>query len=105
MKKRKSAEVIAEEITSQREIAEIQLERLKQISRERLLTYEESKIMDLMHKNLLLAKGDATTITATSHKVENQIESEDALIQIANSVDENLLNKSLELIDNDKSNS
>jgi hypothetical protein len=98
--KKKQNPLIIEEITAQREIAEIQLERLKNISRERLLSYEETKIMDLLHKNLLLAKGDATTITATSrHISSNEALTEEALVQIASSIDESLVNRSLEIVD------
>ena len=98
--KKKQNNLIVEEITAQREIAEIQLERLKVISRERLLSYEEAKIMDLLHKNLLLAKGDATSITATSRQIEStEALTEEALVQIASSVDEKLLNRSLDIVD------
>lgn len=102
MKKKAKSNVIVEEISPQREIAEIQLERLKQISRERLLSYEETKIYDLLSKNLLLAKGDATTITATSSRLDQaELMTEDALVQIANSVDLSIVSRSLDLVDKD----
>jgi len=100
MKRKKNSLISVEEISTEREIAEIQLERLKQISRERLFTYEESKIYDLLTKNLLLTRGEATTITASSQRLaETSALSEEILTQIAQSVDEDLVNRSLEVID------
>lgn len=102
MKKAKKALISLEEITTEREISELQLERLRQISRERLLTYEETKIFDLLVKNLLLSKGESTAISTSSHRIEETKKlSEAELVEIANTVDESLINKSLDFVDKD----
>jgi hypothetical protein len=94
-----------EEYTTEREIAEMQLERLKQLSRERLLSYEEVKIYDLLTKNLLLSKGDATAIVTSSSKADQKA-IEDAetseLIQIATSVTEADVKKVLNFVEEAK---
>jgi hypothetical protein len=96
--------IIIEEVSAQREIAEMQLERLKLIARERLLSYEEVKIYDLLTKNLLLDQGQATnSISVESRRLEEiKALPEDTLMQIAQTVDKDLINRSLETIDDDK---
>ena len=103
MVKQKKPNIIIEEISPTREIAEIQIERLKAISRERLLTFEETKILDLLHKNLLLDRGDATNaITVESRRLEEvKAMPDETLMQIAMTVDEDLINRSLETVDSD----
>ena len=64
------------------EIAEIQLESLKDISRERLLTPDETKQYDLLVKNLMLIRGNPTVITGTANTLEDLSDAE--LIAIAN---------------------
>lgn len=102
MKKAKKPLVSLEEITTEREISELQLERLRSISRERLLTYEETKIFDLLVKNLLLSKGESTAISTSSYRIEETKKlSEAELIEAANTVDESIINKSLDFVDKD----
>ena len=104
MAKPKKPAIIIEEVAAHEEIAELQLERLKKISRDRLLTYEETKIYDILTKNLLLAKGEATTISASSRRIEeNKALPEDALLRITKSADPSLVNRSLDYVDDDKS--
>lgn len=91
-----------EEISAEREIAELQLERLKQISRDRLLSYEECKIYDILTKNLYLAKGEATAINTTSHVVKDVKQEElPELLQIAQTVNENDIKKVLNFVEAD----
>lgn len=103
-KKKKSQEendtVYIEEVSVAQEIAEIQLERLRMISRERLLGYEETKIYDLLTKNLLLSKGKATDIVGSAKKVSNNISTE-KLIQIAKEMPDSPIAKSLDVVDSD----
>jgi hypothetical protein len=103
MAKQKKPSIVIEEISPTREISEIQLERLKAISRERLLTFEEVKILDLLHKNLLLDRGDATNaITVESRRLEEvKAMPDETLMQIAMTVDKDLINRSLETVDSD----
>jgi len=104
MKKAKRSPIIVEQLSTERLIAEMQLERLKAIAMERLLTYEETKIFDLLTKNLFLAKGEATTVVGSSQRLEDaRALPEDTLIKLAQTVDEKLMNKSLEFIDDDES--
>lgn len=105
MKKKKNSQeesVFLEEITVEREIAEVQLERLRMISRERLLTFEETKIYDLLTKNLLLSKGKATDIITSSVKKESKVTiPKEKLIEIAKEVEEDTISRSLTLVDAD----
>lgn len=104
MAKPKKSSIIIEEISPTREIAEIQIERLKAISRERLLSYEETKILDLLHKNLLLDRGDATNAISVESRRLEEIKAlpEEELVQLALTVDKDLINRSLELVDDDE---
>lgn len=102
MKKDKKPLIVIEEISTEREISELQLERLRMISRERLLSYEETKIYDLLVKNLLLSKGESTSISTSSHRIEDAKKMSDAeLVEIASNVDESLINRSLDFVDKD----
>jgi hypothetical protein len=49
-------------INDEEEIALIQIQKLKQLSRERALTLEEVKILDFLVKNKRLAQEQVTTI-------------------------------------------
>lgn len=102
MKKSKNNIVSLEEISTEREIAELQLARLKAISRERLLTYEEVKIYDLLTKNLLLTKGEATDIIGQAKRIaEKEALSNESLVEIAATVDDKLIERSLEFVTDD----
>jgi hypothetical protein len=79
-------ELVIEEIRHFQEIAEVQLERLRAISRDRLLTFEETKIFDLLTKNLLLSEKASGDIEGQSEKVEAVSTTE--LIQIAQAAQE-----------------
>lgn len=84
------------------EIAQIQLERLKLISRERLLSYEEMKQYDILTKNLLLLKGDPTVINGTSQVVKEAKPEEVAeLLQIASTIQEKDIKKVLNFVEAD----
>jgi hypothetical protein len=104
MAKPKQSSIIVEEVSSVREILEIQIDRLKSISRERLLTYEEIKILDLLNKNLLLETGKATNAISVESRRLEEIKSlpNESLIELAQSIDKDLVNRSLEVVD-DKS--
>lgn len=94
--------VFIEEVGVQQEIAEIQLERLRMISRERLLTYEETKIYDLLTKNLLLSKGKATDIVAKAIKSETTKKiTTEQLIDIVKEPVEEAIKSSLMVVDSD----
>lgn len=103
-KKRKFEEepqILLEEVPVEKEIAEIQLERLRMISRERLLSFEEVRIYDLLTKNLLLSKGKATDIVGSAKRLPaSNIETE-KLIEIAKAIPEATAKKSLDTVDND----
>lgn len=71
--------ILVEEYSVSREIAELQLNRLRDIARERFLTYEEAKVYDLLTKNLLLSKGEATTIVDNSPQQITANEQEELL--------------------------
>lgn len=77
----KRPNVVVEEISVEREIAEEQLERLRITAQERLLTYEEVKIYDLLVKNLHLSKEKGGSIPTSSSRVEDdeQIETTELL--------------------------
>lgn len=68
-------------VSDEEEIASIQLNRIKMLSRERALTLEESKILEVMVKTKRQAKGDATEIISTKDLPKNLDKSQ--LIQIA----------------------
>ena len=68
-------------ISDEEEIAIAQLERIKQISRERRLTLEEAKIYDTLVKNKRLAQGDVTNINGVKSLPKGLDKKE--LIQIA----------------------
>ena len=53
-------------MSDEEEIASIQLEKIKQISRERKLTLEEVKQYDLLVKNKRLSQGDVTNINGVT---------------------------------------
>lgn len=95
--------LLLEEYTASREIAETQLERLRVIARDRLLTYEETKIYDVLAKNLSLAKGEATAISGAITKIDSvqDVEVED-LLQIAKQVTEQDVKKVLNFVEDDK---
>ena len=50
-------------LTDEEEIANLQLSKIKLLSRERALTLEEIKMYDLLVKNKRLAQGEVTDIT------------------------------------------
>jgi len=101
MPRKKKIDSIVQVVSTSQEIAELQLERLKQAARERTLTFEEVRIYDILTKNLMLAKGDPTTISATVvSKEEESIETED-LLKIAQTVDTNNL---INVVDEDEGN-
>lgn len=105
MKRRKSEPqdtVFIEEVSVEREIAEVQLERLRMISRDRLLTYEETKVYDLLTKNLLLSKGKATDIVAKPIKSETTKKiTTEQLIDIVKEPVEEAIKSSLMVVDSD----
>jgi hypothetical protein len=72
---------VEEIVTSEEEIALIQLERLKQISRDRLLTTDEVKMYDLLVKNLRLIKDKPDVINTTYVRISDKSDKE--LIDIA----------------------
>lgn len=80
------------------EIAEMQLERLKIIATERLLTPDETKQYDILVKNIMLLRGQPTTISATASMVE-ELDTEE-LIQIALNPDNILIESDDEPRDN-----
>jgi hypothetical protein len=53
-------------VSDEEEIASIQLEKIKQLSRERKLTLEEIKMYDLLVKNKRLSQGDVTNINGVT---------------------------------------
>ncbi len=55
------------------EIAKEQLERLKMISKERLLSLEEAKIFDILVKNLKLAKNDPEAFTSEEIRKQQEL--------------------------------
>lgn len=72
-----------EVISSEHEIALIQLEKLKEISRARLLTPDEVKMYDLLVKNLRLIQEQSTeAITTTYSRIETK-EQENDLVAYA----------------------
>jgi hypothetical protein len=57
---------IVRPLSDEEEIASIQLEKIKMMSRERQLTLEEAKLYDIYVKNKKLAQGEATQINGKS---------------------------------------
>jgi hypothetical protein len=101
-KQKKQPPILIGELSAHGEIAEIQLERLRMAARERLLTYEEVKIYDLLTKNLLLTKGEATDIIGQANRLaEKQAISNDSLVEIAATMDDKLIEQSLEFVKDD----
>lgn len=102
---KKKPSLVIEDITASKEIALIQLERLKALSRDRLLSYEELKMYDILTKNLMLINGDPTAIISSA-KHEEQKALEDAqtsdLIEIATAIDEEKVKKVLNFVEEAK---
>lgn len=69
-------------------IAEVQLQKLREIAVERLLTPDETKQYDILVKNLMLVKGQPTVISGVSSVVEDA--PSENLMEIANQPDEKL---------------
>ena len=74
-------------VTPELQIAEMQLERLRNIAVERLLTPDETKQYDLLVKNIMLIRGHPTTINGVSNKLDELSDAE--LIKIAGSIEGN----------------
>lgn len=68
-------------VSDEEEIASVQIARIKQASRERPITLEESKILDSLVKIKRLSKEDATEIISSKDLPKNLDKSQ--LIQIA----------------------
>jgi hypothetical protein len=101
--KRPESNLVAIEVSAAEEIASIQLERLKQISRDRMLSYEELRMYDILNKNLSLIKGEATSISTTSHVIkETKAEELTELLEIASTVSEKDIKKVLNFVEDDK---
>jgi hypothetical protein len=101
--KRPESNLSVVEVSPAQEIAEIQLRRLQVISRERLLSYEEMKQYDILNKNLSLIKGEATSISTTSHVIkETKAEELTELLEIASTVSEKDIKKVLNFVEDDK---
>ena len=62
-------------------IAEVQLQKLKEIAADRLLTPDETKQYDILVKNLMLVRGQPTTISVINSSIEQA--SEENLMEIA----------------------
>ena len=77
------------ESSTERSIAEVQLERLREIAMNRLMTPEETKQYDILVKNLLLIRGQPTVINGTGTSVEEL--SVEELVAIA-TIPDNVLN-------------
>jgi hypothetical protein len=71
------------DLSTELEIAEIQLEKLREVARERPLTLDETRQFDLLVKNIRLIRGDATAISGESKKL---IADEAELLEIASTV-------------------
>jgi len=100
--KRSESRELVELPSPEMEIAQLQLERIKQISRDRMLSYEELKMYDILTKNLLLLKGDPTVINGTSQVVkEAQPEEVAELLEIASTVSEKDIKKVLNFVEDD----
>lgn len=95
--------VLVQEYTVTKEIAELQLNRLRDIARERLLSYEESKIFDILAKNLSLANGEPTAILNDPNQPK-QLESneEQDLLKIAQLIKSENIDSGLNIIEDAK---
>ena len=67
------------------EIAKMQLARLRQVAEDRMLTFEEAKIYDILVRNLKVAKNDPEeTKPVLSEKDRKLLDAQDAeLLEIA----------------------
>lgn len=100
--KRSDSNLVADLPSPEMEIAQLQLERIKQISRDRMLSYEELKMYDILTKNLLLLKGDPTVINGTSQVIKEAEPGEVAeLLEIASTVSEKDIKKVLNFVEAD----
>lgn len=72
------------EISAEEEIAENQLERLRQTAAQRPLTLEETKIYDILVKNKRLTQDDST-LTLAKHGIRDVASSD--LLQLAGKTD------------------
>lgn len=79
----KLATIVSDELI----IAEIQLNRLKYIAMERLLSPDETKQYDILVKNIMLIKGQPTVINGVSNKVVDKLDTE-KLMELAQLPDE-----------------
>jgi hypothetical protein len=70
------------EVSTERSIAEVQLERLREIAMERLLTPDETKQYDILVKNLMLIRGQPTNINANASSVVDEL-SDAELVRLA----------------------
>lgn len=77
--------VIRLEMSPEQEILEVQIQNLRAISRERILTLEETKMLDLHIKNKRLLD-DKSTVNADYKEVPKGLTEED-LIEIAGNVE------------------
>lgn len=69
MPPKKPPKVVLESTVTQ-DITEMQLNRLREIAMNRMLTLEECKQLDLLNKNLLLALGHANTIIDVTNSID-----------------------------------
>jgi hypothetical protein len=79
----KLATIVSDELI----IAEVQLNRLKYIAMERLLSPDETKQYDILVKNIMLIKGQPTVINGVSNKVVEQLDNTE-LMKLAQLPDE-----------------
>ena len=77
-----SKDVVKIEVPLEQAICEMQIAKLQRTAMDRDLTLEETKRLDLLIKNLYLAKGQSTAIIADYSKLPPNV-SEAALIEIA----------------------
>lgn len=99
----KKSNIIVDELSAEEEIAQLQLERLRLSSRERLLSYEEVKIYDLLTKNLLESKKQKVkdkVVNPEKPLVLNTIELKE-LLRIAQEVKPQDLKATLNVVDDD----
>jgi hypothetical protein len=94
-----SSLIVVEKISASQEIAELQLERLKNIARERTLSYEEVKVFDILTKNLLILEKENPSIPAESmRELDTQSDDVESLMQIASFVNEEDTKKVLNFV-------
>ncbi len=60
IEERKPQNIISLDITTEEEIAEVQLQKLKEAAKKRALTLEEARIYDILVKNKRLARKEST---------------------------------------------